>query len=78
MHNEVAVNPAVYLSRNPDLPILLRRLKDGGKQVFLLTNSGFNFANCVLKYLIGDDWRSGCMVFYRLVVGIVCHASFYT
>lgn len=57
MHNEIGSHPERYLSKNPDLPVLLKRLKDSGKQTFLLTNSSYPFANSVLKYLVGEDWR---------------------
>lgn len=54
---------AKYIHKNDKMPVLLDRLRKGGKKLFLLTNSEFNYTNSVMTYLLGDanpeysSWR---------------------
>ena len=50
----VAVEPAKYIKKSPDLASMLTQLRLGGKQVFLLTNSLFDYTKVVCTYLLGD------------------------
>ena len=36
---------------------MFERLRAGGKQVFILTNSLYDFTNVVMSFLLGDDWK---------------------
>ena len=35
----------------------MSRFRDAGKQLFLCSNSDFNYVSSGLKYLLGEDWR---------------------
>ena len=50
----VAVDPGKYIKKSPDLADMLTQLRLGGKQVFLLTNSLFDYTKVVCTYLLGD------------------------
>ena len=50
----VAEDPARYIKPNPELRMMFERLRAGGKQVFILTNSLFDFTNVVMSHLLGD------------------------
>ncbi|XP_029921202.1 5'-nucleotidase, cytosolic II, like 1 [Myripristis murdjan] len=58
-----------YVVKDPNLPVLLRRLKEVAK-VFLATNSDYIFTEAIMQYLLesgvksGPKWRS----FFDLVV----------
>lgn len=45
-------NLSDYVKRDERLPMLLRRLRDNGAKVFLLTNSDYNYTNHIMKYLL--------------------------
>jgi len=62
--NPVAVDPATYIKASPDLPRMLKQLMVGGKQVFLLTNSLYDYTNVVCTYLLGEQWLD----FFDLVI----------
>jgi len=55
--DRVAADPAKYIKPNPELPLLFERLRAGGKQIFILTNSLYDFTNVVMSFLLGDDWK---------------------
>ncbi|CAI5720658.1 unnamed protein product [Peronospora destructor] len=57
MHNEVARHLPKYMETNPTLRLLIERMRDSGKKVFLCTNSSFSYINAGLRYMLGDDWR---------------------
>jgi len=52
----VALDPARYIRRSPYLARMLAQLRLGGTQVFLLTNSLYDYTEVVCKHLLGDDW----------------------
>ena len=60
----VAVEPAKYIKPNPQLGSMLTQLSLSGKQVFLLTNSLFDYTQVVMQHLLGDEWLS----FFDLVI----------
>ncbi|XP_071798954.1 5'-nucleotidase domain-containing protein 3-like [Asterias amurensis] len=56
MHKEIAGNVEKYLQVGTGIPEYIRRLHEGGKRLFLITNSRFSFVDEGMKYLIGPDW----------------------
>ncbi|EOD12200.1 hypothetical protein EMIHUDRAFT_452284 [Emiliania huxleyi CCMP1516] len=52
----VAVNPAKYIRSDPALATMLTALKQGGKQVFIVTNSLYDYTDVVLRHLLGASW----------------------
>jgi len=68
-----------YLDKNATLPVLLKKIRDSGMVVFLLTNSGWWFTNTIMKFLLEDgqncsNWIS-CFDYSFLDAG---KPSFYT
>lgn len=57
MHRIVGANIGNYLKKEPNLELFFRRLKEAGKEIFLITNSPFHFVNVGMSYLLGPDWR---------------------
>jgi len=49
-----------YVKRDERLPMLLRRLRENGAKVFLLTNSDYNYTNHIMKYLLESVDKSEC------------------
>ena len=43
-----------YVDRDPDLGQLLHKLRSAGKRVFLLTNSGPEYTDAMMSYLLDD------------------------
>ena len=41
-----------YVKKDPRLPMVLSRIRESGAKAFLLTNSGFNFTNKIMTYLM--------------------------
>ena len=59
MHGTVRAAPERFLDRNVRTKEMLERTRASGKKVFLLTNSGFDFVDAGMKYLLDDDeWLS--------------------
>lgn len=48
----VMKEPQKFIIADPDLVPMLQQLKAGGKKVFLLTNSLWEFTNVVMNYLV--------------------------
>jgi 5'-nucleotidase len=52
-----------YIEQDADLPLTLQRFRSAGKRLFLLTNSGFDYTQAVMSYLLDDrlpdypSWR---------------------
>ena len=57
MHNIVSNNLERFLSKDPNLGVLLPRFRAEGKELFLLTHSSFDYVDAGLTYLLGDKWR---------------------
>ena len=53
-----------YVERDPDLGVVLHKLRSAGKRLFLLTNSGPEYTEAMMTYLLGDaleeypSWRN--------------------
>ncbi len=43
-----------YVERDPELGVLLHKLRSAGKRIFLLTNSGPEYTDAMMTYLLGD------------------------
>jgi len=50
--NRVLAEPEKYIDRDKNLVEALLKLLDGGKRLFLLTNSDWNFTNAVMTYVL--------------------------
>ncbi len=60
--NKVLANPELYFFRDEELANTLIRQIDGGKKLFLLTNSHWDYTNAVMTYLLDQqeyfsDWQ---------------------
>ena len=53
MHNAVMQNLSKYILPSPDLEKTLQHLRDGGKKLFLCTNSGCRYAATVMAFALG-------------------------
>jgi len=60
----IKADMASYISDDPDLPATLHRFRSAGKRLFLLTNSGLDYTQAVMSYLLDkrlpgySSWRS--------------------
>jgi 5'-nucleotidase len=52
---KVLMEPSKYIVRDPHLVDTLVKLIDGGKKIFLLTNSDWAYTNSVMKYLLDNQ-----------------------
>ena len=50
-------NPEKYIIKSKNLSRMLRNLRESGKITFLLTNSGFEYTDSVLVYLLGQNYK---------------------
>lgn len=50
-------NPEKYIMKSANLSRMLRNLRKSGKITFLLTNSGFEYTDSVLVYLLGKEYK---------------------
>jgi HAD superfamily 5'-nucleotidase-like hydrolase len=62
MQSAVLADPDRYIKKSPSLGTLLTHVKDSGKQLFLCTNSGFNYSNQAMNHALGlkpdsSEWR---------------------
>lgn len=61
-----------YVRKDPDLPLMLHRLRQSGKRLFLMTNSYGPYTNTVMTYLLNDmrsDYTRWQDYFDIIVVG---------
>jgi len=69
---EVLANPAKYIRKDKYLAPMLAGLAESGKNLFLLTNSGWEYTNAVMSYLLDEPhgdfahWRD---YFEHVIVG---------
>lgn len=49
-------NVEKYVAKDDRLGPFLRRVKEGGKKSFLLTNSPYSYTNGIMNYLLGIRW----------------------
>ena len=65
---EIRKNPDRFVAADPRLPAFLRRLRDGGKKVFLLTNSELYYADTILSHLLEGSGRPSWESYFDLIV----------
>jgi 5'-nucleotidase len=53
--NLVMANPAQFARKDKYLSTALMRLLDGGKSLFLLTNSGWDYTNRMMSYILNGE-----------------------
>ena len=69
-----------YIVNDPDLPATLHRFRSAGKRLFLLTNSGLDYTQAVMSYLLDkrlpgySSWRS----YFDVIVVDAKKPSFFT
>jgi len=69
-----------YVERDPELGVLLHKLRSAGKRLFLLTNSGPEYSDAMMSFLLGDSleeypsWRN----YFDYVVTASKKPSFFT
>jgi HAD superfamily 5'-nucleotidase-like hydrolase len=59
LHTEIMAHLDVYLKANPALGETLWRVKQAGKQLFLATNSPFDFVNAGMQFLLQGHLPNG-------------------
>ncbi|CAL4122761.1 unnamed protein product [Meganyctiphanes norvegica] len=57
MHRIVGRNISEYLIKDAGLVTFFERLRNSGKEMFLITNSPFYFVNAGMTYILGENWR---------------------
>ncbi|XP_044256153.1 5'-nucleotidase domain-containing protein 3 isoform X2 [Tribolium madens] len=57
MHKIVSENVSEYIESNEKLRPFFDRLKSANKNLFLVTNSPYNFVNKGMEMLVGRDWK---------------------
>lgn len=55
---ELFKNPNKYIIHQPELRVVLQKLRDQGKIVFLGTNSLFDYMELICSATLGNDWRT--------------------
>jgi HAD superfamily 5'-nucleotidase-like hydrolase len=69
-----------YVERDPELGVLLHKLRSAGKRLFLLTNSGPEYTEAMMSYLLGGaleeypNWRN----YFDFAVTAAKKPSFFT
>ncbi len=53
--NVVMADPARFICKDKHLATALLRLIDGGKTLFLLTNSGWEYTDCMMRYILDGE-----------------------
>lgn len=56
MKNLVLKNLPKYVEKDTRIIALLKQLRENDRKTFLLTNSGYDYTNGIMNYLIGEDW----------------------
>ena len=67
-------HPEAYLLPRPALATWLKRRRDRGQHTFLATNSCLEFAQFLLAFTLGQDWRE-C---FDLIIMDACKGAFFT
>jgi HAD superfamily 5'-nucleotidase-like hydrolase len=57
MHNAVLDNLDDYITPSPLVRKWLERLKEGGKKLFVSSNSGYLYMKQTLNHTVGPDWQ---------------------
>jgi HAD superfamily 5'-nucleotidase-like hydrolase len=76
----IAADMTTYIERDPHLAEALHKMRSSGKQLFLLTNSAWDYTNPVMKYMLDGvldaypSWRN----YFDIVVVSAQKPSFFT
>ncbi|HNN51830.1 MAG TPA: HAD-IG family 5'-nucleotidase [Pseudomonadota bacterium] len=76
----IKADMATYIAFDPELPATLHRFRSAGKRLFLLTNSGLDYTQAVMSYLLDKrlpgyaSWRS----YFDVIVVDAKKPSFFT
>lgn len=76
----IKADPGQYIVFDPDLPATLHRFRSAGKRLFLLTNSGLDYTQAVMSFLLDKrlsgyaSWRS----YFDVIVVDAKKPSFFT
>jgi HAD superfamily 5'-nucleotidase-like hydrolase len=68
----IRANPAEYIEREAELAFALHRFRSSGKRLFLLTNSGWDYTDAVMRFILDGalegypSWRN---YFDNIIVG---------
>ncbi|XP_063679922.1 5'-nucleotidase domain-containing protein 3-like [Bolinopsis microptera] len=57
LHSHIMRNIEEYIEPNPKLVDMLVMLRRENKQLFILTNSPYEFLNVGMKHIMGENWR---------------------
>ncbi|KAK1289988.1 hypothetical protein QJS10_CPB18g00299 [Acorus calamus] len=80
VHRRILSEPQKYFVKKGEVLPFLRRLRDNGKKLFLLTNSQYYFVDGGMHYMLedccgnGDSWRE----LFDVVIAQANKPSFYT
>ncbi|KAK3863889.1 hypothetical protein Pcinc_013531 [Petrolisthes cinctipes] len=74
MHRIVSRDIGDYLIHDPKLVTFFKRLKENGKEIFIITNSPFYFVNAGMTYLLGEEWRD----YFSVVIASAKKPAFFT
>ena len=72
LKSEVRKDLARYIQRDPELPAALHKLRSGGKRLFILTNSLWDYTDAVMTYLLEgqlNEYPSWRNYFDLVIVG---------
>lgn len=67
-------NPEKYIQPQPELREVLRKLRAQKKFLFLCTNSHYEYAELIMSFTLGKDWRD----FFNMVFCNTCKPRFFT
>lgn len=57
MHDTIRQDLATYIEPNNKIRTLLERMKGNDKELFVCTNSSFQYLDAGMEFMIGKDWR---------------------
>ena len=72
-------NLPLYIEKDPSLPKLLLHFIQGGKKLFLLTNSEYYYTNIIMTYLLNDEvpgydnWQD----YFEFIIVSACKPRFF-
>ncbi|XP_042407662.1 5'-nucleotidase domain-containing protein DDB_G0275467-like [Zingiber officinale] len=80
LHKEILSDPTKYLVKNSQLFCLLKKLKEKGKKLFLLTNSPYSFVDGGMRFMLEDigDVRNSWRELFDVVIAKANKPHFYT
>ncbi|WOK94047.1 hypothetical protein Cni_G02749 [Canna indica] len=80
LHKEILSDPPKYLVKNSQVFGLLKKLKEKGKKLFLLTNSPYSFVDGGMSYMLegNNDDRNSWRELFDVVIAKASKPNFYT